>query len=1199
MKNFKALLAIAAAALIGFSSCDKKEEDLGTPSVSIDSQEVTIGPESGAEATVSITATRDWSVTSKPEWLQVEPDKGKASASATKVTITAKANEGIDRQGKVVFSIGFGEAVLTVKQRGASGSVEEALLYKNNFDKEDTANNNGWPYLDATECWKNEEGNAVAGLKYEFSGMSVRNNGQQSDNQNSLYKGSGRNFLFFGKTSTFAVKEIALGGKTNFTLSFIGERYTQDDSDNTFNFDEFKVYISNDGIKGVEVTPTFASGHNPVGVWDLASVGFSVPAGTEKLTVAFKCDKLNTKSSGGVYRMDDLQLIASAATGDVLDFSKGVALGLDASDLIEDTDEVTDLSTIVSNPSGTQVQIYNTPVTAVTTRGYVISDGTTTLYVYKNAAPSVNVGDKVSIIGTFKYYWGEYELVDASEKVTGTVTVSYPNPVELNANILNAAKAAAPADEESTGFKGPWYPYYVHFSATVKKNGNYTNFIVEGIGNDYISLTNAPSSMFKDASGTDFGEGDNVEVLGYYAGWEGKNQYHQVIAVSVTGEATYVPVQAAVAGDDVFIAANEAHDRNVENGVAFNNPVVVGDASISFLGGGNNGKFYNTGTAVRIYKEGSVEITSSRTIEKVEYLFGPNDSSNSYSPAQNDLGSLFDNFTPTWNSDTRILAWTGSANTVTLKYPLSSGHYRIQQIGVTYGEDVEARLAVSPDAISVKADVTSTKFNVQSNVSWSIQSDNSAFVANPASGQGNAEVTVTFPANESLENDVVAHLTVSASNVDDAVVTITQAKAIDGSQVTDLSEIWKKEDGTAVELYNVVVSAVTYKNFIVTDGTTAVYIFANNASHGRKIGDKLNITGSTKWYYGLLEIENASVSVVSEGNDVVYPDPVELTGDVLNNTYAQSANNSPVYAKFTAVTTVSGNYLQFTPAGASNYISFTDLPNAEKEKFTEGQTVTVYGYYGSWNSKNSYHQFYYVKHEVVGEAAPFLRADKTEISVAASATEATINVSSNVAWTAAAGTGASVTPAEGQGNGSVKVSFPANEDTENAKTYTVTISSSNLDDVVVTITQAKAASQGGGDGTTVTVSMLEWATNNNATTNQTQVTSIELTSGITMSVNGDGNNGKFYSNGAEWRLYQTNKAVVTISATGGKELVSVKFTYTVTNGGVLLDALGAQVASGQVSACASGATSAAYTVASTTGATNGQVRISAVEVVYK
>ena len=82
---------------------------------------------------------------------------------------------------------------------------------------------------------------------------------------------------------------------------------------------------------------------------------------------------------------------------------------------------------------------------------------------------------------------------------------------------------------------------------------------------------------------------------------------------------------------------------------------------------------------------------------------------------------------------------------------------------------------VSPSTIPVAADATSATFKVDANVEWNIASNNPAFTISPDSGSEAAEITVSFPANESDE-EVTAVLTIS-SELGDKTVTISQASA--------------------------------------------------------------------------------------------------------------------------------------------------------------------------------------------------------------------------------------------------------------------------------------------------------------------------------------------------------------------------------------------------------------------------------------
>lgn len=69
---------------------------------------------------------------------------------------------------------------------------------------------------------------------------------------------------------------------------------------------------------------------------------------------------------------------------------------------------------------------------------------------------------------------------------------------------------------------------------------------------------------------------------------------------------------------------------------------------------------------------------------------------------------------------------------------------------------------VSAEALTAKSDETSATFEINSNVNWTVTSDNDAYTVEPASGENDGTVTVKFAANET-ENDVKVNLTVSTT----------------------------------------------------------------------------------------------------------------------------------------------------------------------------------------------------------------------------------------------------------------------------------------------------------------------------------------------------------------------------------------------------------------------------------------------------
>ena len=321
--KIKSLFAAVMASAMAFVACENGKVDLGTPSIALSLEEVTLEA-AGGEATVDVTATRDWTVKfdETADWLVVDPASGTASADAQQVTVSALSNEGYDREVSVEFSIGMQTKYLTVKQVGPKGSADALVIYSNDYDKEVAQKTYGsgtsWPFLDQFDGWKNQKGTGAANVTYAFSGMSARSN-STSDSSYSDYPGSGNNNMFFGKSAYLATHGIALGEAKDLELTFGAEKYSQDNG-SLFKNEEFHIWLSADGgAKWVELTDYTFAGGTTEGRWNVATANFSVPAGTAALSI---CMAVDVASS---YRMDDFKLVASAKEGTAVDFSKAVA----------------------------------------------------------------------------------------------------------------------------------------------------------------------------------------------------------------------------------------------------------------------------------------------------------------------------------------------------------------------------------------------------------------------------------------------------------------------------------------------------------------------------------------------------------------------------------------------------------------------------------------------------------------------------------------------------------------------------------------------------------------------------------------------------------------------------------------------------------------------------------------------------------
>ena len=101
---------------------------------------------------------------------------------------------------------------------------------------------------------------------------------------------------------------------------------------------------------------------------------------------------------------------------------------------------------------------------------------------------------------------------------------------------------------------------------------------------------------------------------------------------------------------------------------------------------------------------------------------------------------------------------------------------------------------------------------------------------------------------------------------------------------------------------------------------------------------------------------------------------------------------------------------------------------------------------------------------------------------------------------------------------------------------------------------------------------------------------------ITLSASTNGNNGKVYSNGAEWRLYQSDTGTMTVSSKAGYVIESIIVTFTNKKSGTLLYNSNAVTSGKAVSVSGS---SVKFTLGNSSTATNGQIIVTEISVTYK
>lgn len=140
---------------------------------------------------------------------------------------------------------------------------------------------------------------------------------------------------------------------------------------------------------------------------------------------------------------------------------------------------------------------------------------------------------------------------------------------------------------------------------------------------------------------------------------------------------------------------------------------------------------------------------------------------------------------------------------------------------------------------------------------------------------------------------------------------------------------------------------------------------------------------------------------------------------------------------------------------------------------------------------------------------------------------------------------------------------------------------------------------GGGDDSAelVTISnTIAKLADANSWNDATKYTTVNLDEIITASVSGGSNTGKYYVNGENWRIYQNESPSLKISAVSGYTIKTVKITYSVKNSGTLT-LNSSNITSG--TEVVVDANTINFGVGNTGTATNGQVQVTEINVVYK
>ena len=268
--------------------------------------------------------------------------------------------------------------------------------------------------------------------------------------------------------------------------------------------------------------------------------------------------------------------------------------------------------------------------------------------------------------------------------------------------------------------------------------------------------------------------------------------------------------------------------------------------------------------------------------------------------------------------------------------------------------------------------------------------------------------------------------------------------------------------GSTADLKDVLVVGVTAKSYVISDETGKMLVYAD-ADPKVKVGDKVNVAGTTKLHNGFMQITAPTTTVVSSNNTVTYPTPLEFT-----ETNVTDAPKAVTYVSFTGTVKKNGTFYNiYIGSVTEKDLSLVAYPGG-MDQFVDCD-IKVKGWYVGGNP---HYQIVATEVEKVETTGPKFSVSTTALTAKAGDTSASFDVKGNVKWTVSSSNAAyTVSPASGDGAGTVTVKFAANE-TETDVTVKLTVSTTEevaTKSYTVVLTHKGKSAAGEGDTKTITI----------------------------------------------------------------------------------------------------------------------------------
>ena len=402
--------------------------------------------------------------------------------------------------------------------------------------------------------------------------------------------------------------------------------------------------------------------------------------------------------------------------------------------------------------------------------------------------------------------------------------------------------------------------------------------------------------------------------------------------------------------------------QSLSNGVQYDGTFTNGKVSVSFTGGGNDGKYYTTGSGIRTYGGGAINVSINAAYLLTEVAFTWDGSNAPASDYTIDKGSY----------STSTKKWTGETNSFVLSRNSGSGHWRLKSMsftykdnsaphvsGVTISGDMTKKSYTSVDSWSnagLSASVTMSDSSAYTgSVDWTYNPTSPATVVANNSGEAvnNTSVEVTATASGTAAKKTVSGVNIAVANVAQAIA----ATPATGTLPAVVKGIVSQIDGSLTQS--------GYVNYYISDdGTTTdqFEVYRGKGLNGvdftsesdLQLGDIVTISGTLLTYAGVKEFSGYSSILKLERPETTKPSifinetNVKLMVGGADVTLTAEANNIPDggSVKWSSATTVvatinaTSGLLHAVAAGTS-VITASIVNSSNETVASHSTTVTV------------------------------------------------------------------------------------------------------------------------------------------------------------------------------------------------------------------------------------------------------------------